>query len=51
MIGTEKNAFKLELKKNRFTALDELDAIDAPNKNMTKIIQQSATSETKEETE
>ena len=42
MIGT-KNTFQLELE-NRFTALEERDAIDSLNKNMTEIIQQSAMS-------
>ena len=43
MIGTTNNTFQLELE-NRFTALEERDAIDSLNKNMTEMIQQSAMS-------
>ena len=44
MIGTKKNTFQLELKKNRFTALEEHDEMDSLNKNLTEMIQQSAIS-------
>ena len=44
IIGTKKNTFQLELK-NRFTALDEQDDMYSLNKNMTELIQQSATVE------
>ena len=44
MIGTKKNTFQFELKKNRFTALEEYDDMDSLNKNMTEMIQQSAMS-------
>ena len=44
MIGTKKNTFQIELKKNRFTALEEHDDMDSLNKNMTEMIQQSALS-------
>ena len=37
MIGTKKNTFQLQLKKNRFTALE--DCTDSLNKNITEIIQ------------
>ena len=43
MIGTKKNTFQYKLK-NRFTALEEHDDIGSLNKNMTEMIQQSATS-------
>ena len=42
MIGTKKNTFHLELKK-KVATLEDLDDIDNQNKNMTEIIQQSAT--------
>ena len=42
MIGTKKNTFQLELKKNGFTTLEEHDDMDSLNKNMTEMIQQSA---------
>ena len=59
MIGTKKNTFQLELKKNdwneeehvstptnknRFTALEEHDDMDSLNKNITEMIQQCAMS-------
>ena len=44
MIGTKKKTFQLELKKNRFTTLEEHDDMDSLNKNMTEMIQQSALS-------
>ena len=44
IIGTKKNTFQLELKKNRFTALEEHDDMDNLNKNMTEMLQQSALS-------
>ena len=44
MIGTKKNTFQLELKKNRLTALEEHGDMDSLNKNMTEMIQQSAIS-------
>ena len=47
MIGTRKNAFQLALK-NRFAVHEELDDIDTLNKNMTEMIQQIATSITKQ---
>ena len=50
MIGTKKKTFQLELK-NRFTALEEHDAMHSLNKNMTEMIQQSAMSIAKQETE
>ena len=50
MIETKKNTFQLELK-NRFTALEEHDYMDSLNKNMTEMIQQSALSIAKQETE
>ena len=37
--------------KNRFTALEEQDDMDSLNKNMTEMIQQSAMSIAKQETE
>ena len=43
-VGTKKNTFQLELKKNRFTALEERDDMDSLNKNMTEMIKQSALS-------
>ena len=43
MIGTKKSTFQLELK-NRFTALEEHDDMGSLNKNITEMIQQSATS-------
>ena len=43
MIGMKKNTFQFELK-NSFTALKEHDDMDSLNKNMTEMIQQSATS-------
>ena len=43
MIGTKTNTFQLELK-NTITALEEHDDMDSINKNMTEMIQQSATS-------
>ena len=49
MIGTKKNTFQLELKKNRFTALEEHDDMDSLNKNKTEMIQQSAMSIAKQE--
>ena len=42
MIGKKKNTCQLELKKNRFTALEEHDDMDSLNDIMTKMIQQSA---------
>ena len=48
MIGTKKNTFQLELK-NRFTELEEHDYMDSLNKNMTEMIQQSATKQTKKQ--
>ena len=43
MMGMKKNTFQRELK-NRFTALEEHDDMDSPNKNMTETIQQSVIS-------